>query len=64
MKIQKFEGAGLVWTKATKKISDMRNSCGTRHFHSHLENEMLKNQKILKIRPRLGVPISNQSFSI
>ena len=42
----------------------MRKPYGTKHFHSHLENEMLKNQKILKIGPRLGVPISNQSFSI
>ena len=41
----------------------MRNSYGTRHFCNHLENEMLKNQKILKIGPHLGVPICDQSLS-
>ena len=51
-------------TLACPRISNMRNPYGTKHFQSHLENEMLKNQKILKIGPRLGVPISNQSFSI
>ena len=49
---------------ACPRFSNMRNPYGTRHFHSHLENEMLKNQKILKIGPRLGVPLSDQSFSI
>ena len=55
----------LAWTclLACPRISNMRNIYGTKHFHSHLENEMLKNQKILKIGPRLGVPLSDQSFS-
>ena len=48
---------------ARPRISNMRNLNGTKHFHSHLENKMLKNQKILKIGQRLGVLICDQSFS-
>ena len=42
----------------------MRNSYGTRQIHGRLEKEMLKNLKIFEIGPRLGVPLSDQSFSI
>ena len=53
-----------VFWLAYPKISKMRNSYETRHFNIHLENEMLKNQKILKIGLCLGVPICHQSFTI
>ena len=35
----------------------MRNPYKTKHFHSHLENEMLKNQKILKIGPHSAIKV-------
>ena len=31
--------------------------------HIHQEKEMLKNVKIIKIRPRLRVPVDRQSFA-
>ncbi len=41
----------------------MRNSHGTRQIHILLEKEMLKNVKIIKIGPRLRVPIERQRFT-
>ena len=41
----------------------MGNLHQPQHFHILLENEMLKNVRILKIGPRLGGAIERQSFS-
>ena len=57
-------GLSLRRALACPKISNLRNPYGIKHFCSHLENELLKNQKTLKIWPHLGVPICDQSSSI
>ena len=50
-------------TLGRPKISNMRNLYGNWQIHIYSEREMLKNVKIIEIRPRLGVPIERQSFS-
>ena len=53
----------LPLTLGCPKISNIGNLHQPQHFHILLENEMLKNVRILKIGPRLGGAIERQSFS-
>ena len=64
-------GASHIWVIYNRhtlvgwfRISLLGNSYQTKHFLVLLENEMLKNQKIFEIGPRLDIALVRQSFTI
>ena len=52
------------WSLGWFRISLLGNLYNTKHFLVLLENEMLKNQAIFEIGPRLGGALVCQRFTI